>query len=124
MLSRRLQRGPVKIFVSRGFPLWTGGRRIPSCFLCNFLHNSLHQKLHIGAWGLKLEVWGFLVSRDDEIKKLCMKVLRQAEDLEAYQAALSELRAAIHDHFAKIESLHLVPKKRQDWDGLKNGTTG
>lgn len=64
------------------------------------------------------------MSRDDEIKKLCMKVLRQAEDLEAYQAALSELRAAIHDHFAKIESLHLVPKKRQDWDGLKNGTTG
>lgn len=78
------------------------------------------------GWGSATRGLGVFVPRDDEIKKLCTKVLRQAEDLEAFQATLGELRAAIREHFAKMENdgIRLVPKKRKVRDRLKNGTTG
>lgn len=72
---------------------------------------------------------------DVEIRELCAKVLQQKEDLEAFQAAVAELKAAIHEHFANIETpgIHLVPKlnkvryivKQSKVRKLaKNGTTG
>lgn len=72
---------------------------------------------------------------DKEIRKLCAKVLEQAEDVEAFAVVLAELKAAIREHFASIETggIHMVPKlskvrdrakKSKVRELAKSGTTG
>ena len=60
---------------------------------------------------------------DQDIRALCAKVIK-AQDSDAFQSALAELRAAIHEHVLDAENkgIHLILGKPRISDRLKNGT--
>ena len=66
---------------------------------------------------------GRLLQSDQDIKALCAKVIR-AQGSDAFQSALAELRAAIHEHVIDAENkgIHLILRKPRISDKRKNGT--
>lgn len=62
------------------------------------------------------------MATDDEIKKLCTRVL-QIEDPQSFRAALTELKAALQARFARTGSkgIHLIPKMSKVKDIAKDG---